>query len=106
MIILTDNANNEYKLEFNRKTVSAMENNGFVLNLDRPNTVVDALFYGAFQMHHRKIDRDKVREIWAQQTHKSDLLTALVKLYQKPLDDLMAEPEDESDEANPTWKEV
>lgn len=105
MIILKDNNGNEYKLEFNRKTVAAMESNGFVMDLERPNTMIDALFYGAFQMHHKRIDREFVRKIWDQQSNKEGLLTALVKLYQKPLEDLMAEPED-ADAENPTWKEI
>lgn len=105
MIILKDSNGNEYKLEFNRKTVSAMENDGFILNLERPNTMIDRLFYGAFQMHHKRIDREAVRKIWDDQLNKEGLLTALVKLYQKPLDDLMAEPEGDAEE-NPTWKEV
>ena len=105
MIILKDNNGNEYKLEFNRKTVAAMEDSGFKMDLDAPNTMIDRLFYGAFQMHHKRIDREFVRKIWDQQRMKSELLTALVKAYQKPLDDLMAEPEGE-EEANPTWTET
>ena len=104
MIIIKDNNDNEYKLEFNRKTVSSMESSGFILNLDFPNTMIDSLFYGAFQMHHKRIDRDLVRKIWDQQRNKEGLVTALVKLYQKPMEDLMAEPEGEDE--NPTWKEV
>ena len=104
MIILTDSNDKEYKLEFNRKTVANMESNGFVLNLDAPNTMIDALFYGAFQMYHKRIDHEEVRKIWKEQRGKEKLLTALVKEYQKPLEDLMAEPE--GDEENPTWKEV
>jgi hypothetical protein len=99
MIILTDSNDKEYKLEFNRKTVANMESNGFVLNLDAPNTMIDALFYGAFQMYHKRIDREEVRKIWKEQRGKEKLLTALVKEYQKPLEDLMAEPE--GDEENP-----
>lgn len=105
MIILKDGKGNEYQLEFNRRTIMNMESSGFVLNLDSPYTCVDALFYGAFQMHHKRIDREKVRDIWKEQTQKENLLTALVRLYQKPIEDLMAEPED-ADEENPTWKEV
>ena len=104
MIILKDENGKEYSLEFNRKTVAAMENNGFVLDLDRPNTMIDNLFYGAFQMHHKRIDRETVRKIWDDQTQKEQLLTALVKAYQKPLEELMSEPE--GAEANPTWKEI
>lgn len=105
MITIKDSNGKEYSLEFNRRTVESMEDSGFKLNLDAPNTMIDRLFYGAFQMHHRRIDREQVRKIWDVQSHKSELLTALVKAYQKPLDDLMAEPED-ADPENPTWKET
>lgn len=105
MIIIKDEAGKEYQLEFNRKTIMSMESNGFVLNLDAPMTCVDSLFYGAFQAHHKRIDRETVRKIWAVQNPKEGLLTALVKLYQKPIEELMAEPEG-ADEENPTWKEV
>lgn len=104
-IVLKDKNDNEYKLEFNRKTVANMESSGFILDLEKPNTMIDSLFYGAFQMWHKRIDREKVREIWRDQRGKEKLLTALVKEYQKPLEDLMAEPEGEENE-NPTWKEV
>ena len=105
MIILHDKEGNEYKLDFNRKTVASMENSGFILDLDKPNTMIDSLFYGALQMYHKRIDREKARKIWDDQGNKEGLLTALVKLYQKPLEDLMAEPDD-FDSENPTWKEV
>lgn len=105
MIILKDSNGNEYKLEFNRKTVNAMEDNGFILDLDKPNTVIERLFYGAFQMHHKRIDRETVRKIWADQRDKEKLITVLGKMYRQPLDDLLAEPEGDPEE-NPTWKEV
>jgi len=98
----------DYTLEFSRKTVIAMEDSGFRLDLETPNSMVDRLFYGAFQMHHKKIDREFVRGIWAAQKDKEGLLSELVKLYKAPLDDLMAEPEGAEGEENPTptWKVV
>lgn len=98
----------DYKLEFNRKIVSSMEDSGFVIDLDKPNTMVDRLFYGAFQMNHKRIDRELVRKIWAAQTGKEALLAELVKEYQKPLEELMAEPTAPEGEENPTptWRAV
>lgn len=93
----------DYQLEFNRKTVSAMEDSGFVLDLDRPNTFIDRLFYGAFQMHHKKIDHEFVRKIWNAQRGKEALVTALVSEYKKPLDELMDEPTGEEENPTPTW---
>lgn len=106
IVITYDNV--AYTLEFSRKTVMAMEDSGFELDLAKPNSMVDRLFYGAFQMHHKKIDREKVRNIWSEQRDKEGLLAELVKLYKAPLDDLMAEPEGAEGEENPTptWKVV
>ena len=36
---------------------------------------------------------------------KEKLIVALTRLYQKPLEDLMDEPEGDAEE-NPTWEEV
>ena len=112
MLIVKDSKGKEYTLEFNRKTIMAMENNGFVLNLDAPMTCVDSLFYGAFQMHHKKIDHEFVRKVWNAQRGKEALITALVSEYKKPLDELMDEPVDEEtdnteeDLALPIYEEV
>ena len=97
---------NDYTLEFNRKTVRRMEESGFVVDTNKPATMITELFRGAFQMHHKRIDREFVRKLWDKQRNKEGLLTALVKAYQKPLEDLMAEPEGDADEENPTWKET
>ena len=102
----------EYTLEFSRKTVAAMEDSGFVIDLDKPNTMVDRLFYGAFQMHHKRIERDFVRKIWDAQFAKDQLLAEIIRLYREPLDDLMADPKlpegEDNEGANPTpaWKVV
>ena len=103
-IILKDKDGNEYTLEFNRKTVERMERNGFVVDTDRPYTMITQLFNGAFQMHHRKIDADRVQRIWDEQTKKDDLLQALVQMYMEPITSLMQDPEGEDE--NPTWKMV
>jgi len=49
---------------------------------------------------------EKVKAIWKQQSRKDDLLGALTKLYMKPLEDLMAEPEGDEENENPTWETV
>ena len=101
-IILTMEDGTEYTLEFNRKSVELMERNGFKLDTETPNTMISELFQGAFRMHHKGMTPDRIREIWDAQRKKDDLLTALTKLYMKPLNDLMAEPEGEDD--SPTWE--
>ena len=93
----------DYTLEFNRKVVKRMEENGFVVDPNKPATMVTELFRGAFQMHHRRIDPALVEEIWDAQKKKEDLLTILIQMYYEPISALMEEDADEEEE-NPTWK--
>ena len=103
-IILKDEKGNSYTLEFNSRVVKNMERKGFKLDTDYPYTMIDEIFLGALQMHHKGIMPEKAKEIWNGQKHKDDLLAALTKLYMKPLEDLMAEPEGEDNDDTPTWE--
>ena len=105
-INLKDKEGNVYKLEFNARVVKAMERKGFKIDTDYPLTMIDDLFLGAFQMHHKNINPDKAKEIWKQQSKKDDLLAVLIKLYMMPLEDLMDEGQDENENADPTWETV
>ena len=105
-VIISDKAGNKYTLEFNARVVKNMERRGFQLNTEYPHTMIEDLFLGAFQMHHKGITPDRAKEIWKQQTKKDELLGILTKLYMKPLEDLMAEPEGEDENADPTWETV
>lgn len=104
-IIVKDAEGNKYVLRFTRREVERMERNGFKVDTDKPNTMIKDLFRGAFKAEpaSRFVSDQKIDEIWHAQSKKDELLTALTKLYMKPLEDLMAEPEDASDE-NPTWE--
>lgn len=105
-VIIGDKEGNKYTLEFNARVVKNMERRGFKIDTDFPHSMIDDLFLGAFQMHHRNIMPEKVREIWKQQTKKDDLLGILTKLYMKPLEELMAEPEGNEENETPTWETV
>lgn len=100
--IVLKHGDREYTLEFNRKVVERMERNGFEIDTDKPYTMVTTLFRGAFQMHHRGVDNDKIQEIWDAQNKKEDLLAALVQMYMEPITSLMGDAEGEDE--NPTWK--
>jgi len=101
-VIISDKENNKYTLEFNARVVKNMERRGFKIDTDYPYTMIDDLFLGAFQAHHKGITPEQAKEIWNQQTAKEKLLGALTKLYLKPLEDLMADDEN----ADPTWETV
>ena len=103
-VIIQDKNGVKYTLEFNARVVKNMERRGFKIDTDYPRTMIEDLFVGAFQMHHKGMMPEKIMDIWADQTKKDELLGILTKLYMKPLEDLMAEPEGE--EENPTWETV
>jgi len=105
-VVISDKNGAKYTLEFNARVVKSMERRGFKIDTDYPHTMIEDLFLGAFQMHHKGITPDQAKEIWKQQTHKDDLLGVLTKLYMKPLEDLMAEPESDEENENPTWETV
>ena len=102
-VAVRDEKGNRYVLEFNSRVVKRMERNGFKIDTDFPNTMIDELFTGAFRMHHKGITPERAREIWKFQTKKDELLGILIKLYMKPLEDLMDEPEGDEN-ADPTWE--
>ena len=106
-IILKDENGTSYTLEFNARVVKNMERRGFKIDTDYPLTMIDDLFLGAFQMHHKGMMPDKAKAIWKFQKGKDELLGILIKLYMKPLEDLMEENKNEEDtNENPTWETV
>ena len=66
----------EYTLEFTRRTVKQMEDEGFVAqDIDRkPMTLLPALFAGAFKAHHRFVKQDVIDKIYAGMPHKDELI--------------------------------
>ena len=102
-VTVRDANGTKYTLEFNSRIVKRMERNGFKIDTDYPNTMIDELFTGAFQMHHKGMTPERIREIWKYQRKKDELLGILTQLYMKPLEDLMDEP-DEGDDKDPTWE--
>jgi hypothetical protein len=86
----------EYTLEYTRRTIKQMEDEGFVArNIDdRPMTLLPALFAGAFKAHHRFVKTDVIDEIYAHMPNKEDLIGKLAEMYNEPIVSLMEEPED------------
>ena len=76
-ITLRDKEGNAYTLEFNARVVKSMERKGFKIDTDYPLTMIDDLFLGAFQMHHKGIMPERAKAIWKQQGKKDELLGAL-----------------------------
>lgn len=86
----------EYTLEYTRRTIKQMEDEGFVArNIDdKPMTLLPALFAGAFKAHHRLVKPDVIEEIYAHMPNKDKLIEKLAEMYNEPIVSLMEEPED------------
>ena len=93
----------EYVLEYNRKSVEAMEKKGFVASdiNTKPMTILPLLFAGAFIANHKYIKQETIDEIYSKMTNKSELISKLAEMYNEPIMALVDEP-DES-EGNVTW---
>jgi hypothetical protein len=88
----------EYTLEFTRRTVKQMEDEGFVAqDIDRkPMTLLPALFAGAFKAHHRFVKQDVIDKIYAGMPHKDELIGKLAEMYNDPIVTLMEEPDEKA----------
>ena len=58
---------NEYCLEYTRKSVEQMERKGFKVSdiMEKPITTLPTLFAGAFLAHHRNIKPEVIDEIFS-----------------------------------------
>lgn len=107
MTIITEEK--EYKLEFTRKTVQKMEEQGFVMSeiSDKPATMIPLLFAGAFLVNHRFVKRDVINAIYDTIKNKDELLSKLIEMYQEPILSLMGTDDaekSEEDEGNAIWE--
>lgn len=86
----------DYTLEFTRRTIKQMEDEGFVARQidDRPMTLLPALFAGAFKAHHRFVKQDVIDKIYAAMPNKEELIGKLAEMYNEPILSLMDEPEE------------
>lgn len=86
----------DYTLEYTRRTIKQMEDEGFVArNIDdKPMTLLPVLFAGAFKAHHRFVKQDVIDEIYAHMPNKDKLIEKLAEMYNEPIISLMEEPED------------
>ena len=93
----------EYTLEYTRRTVSEMENKGFVASdiEAKPMTILPMLFEGAFLAHHRFIKKDVIDDIFNHITNKEELIGKLAEMYNEPIMALVSEPE--KSERNVVW---
>lgn len=94
---------NEYCLEYTRKSVEQMERKGFKVSdiMEKPITTLPTLFAGAFLAHHRNIKPEVVDEIFSKMKGKDNLIGKLAEMYNEPIMALIDEPEEA--EGNLEW---
>lgn len=85
----------EYTLEYTKRTIKAMEAEGFVPgDIDsKPMTMLPLLFAGAFKAHHRFVRQEVIDDIYDSLPDKEGLVGALAEMYNEQLTCLMKEPE-------------
>lgn len=86
----------EYTLEYTRRTIQQMEDEGFVAKQidDKPMTLLPALFAGAFKAHHRFVKQDVIDQIYENMPNKDKLIEKLAEMFNEPIMSLMEEPKD------------
>ena len=96
-----------YTLEYTRRTVKTMEDNGFNAGMiaEKPMTMLPMMFRGAFLANHRHLRTDVIDEIFDHVCNKEALMSKLSEMYAEPFNALMDEPE-EGGEGNAEWTEI
>lgn len=94
-----------YTLEFNRRTASVMEKQGFKINelTDLPATMIPLLFHGAFLMHHPNVKGEVKERIFEQLRGRTKLIQALAEMYVEAYNSLFDDGDEDADEGNPGW---
>lgn len=92
----------EYTLEYTRKSVEIMEQQGFILDeIDtKPMTTLPKLFSGAFLANHKFVKKEVVDKIFAQIKNKDEFVLKLAEMYNEPIATLIDEPT----EGNVQWE--
>lgn len=96
----------EYILEYNRKTVSDLENMGFVASefASKPATMLPLAFRGAFLKNHKFIKQDLIDEIFAHIKNKQELISSLSEMIVECYQSLMSDEVEGDGEGNASWE--
>ena len=105
-IKLNDADGKDYTLSFNLRSVKQMADNGFNIQdaIDNPVSGIPKLFAGAFLRYHRTLPQNKIDELWDSIENKEGFITALVELFNEPIEKLFGEPEENAKKAK--WEVI
>lgn len=108
VINITTKEGKEYTLEYTRRSVKIMLDNGFEIDDLKGAKAILALpelFEGAFIAHHPKAKKADVMEIYKTLKNKEELVSVLIGMFTEPLnamfDEITEDPEEGS--GNATW---
>lgn len=96
----------DYTLEYNREAIRFMEKKGLnVSEVDeKPLTMVEILWQGAFLKNHRKEKLEKIEEIYDSIGNKSELNAALSEMFIEAYSILIGDSEETDDSKKIEWK--
>lgn len=97
---------NDYVLEYDRKSIEIMENNGLDLYAvkSKPASMISILWQGAFLKNHRKEKIERIQEIYNNISNKSDLNATLTEMVYETYSALFGDGDGENDSKNIDWK--
>lgn len=96
----------EYILEYNRKTVSDLENMGFIASefANKPATMLPLAFKGAFLKNHKFLKQEVIEEIFGHITDRQGLIAQLSEMIVECYQSLMGDEVKEDAEGNASWE--
>jgi len=96
----------KYTLEYDRKAIEIMENNGLKIDeiKSKPASMISILWQGAFLKNHKKEKIEKIQEIYENIGNKSELNSCLSEMAIETYSVLLGDNEDEDNSKNIDWK--
>jgi len=96
----------EYILEYNRKTVSELENMGFIASefANKPATMLPLAFRGAFLKNHKFLKQDIIDEIFTHISDRQGLIAQLSEMIVECYQSLMGDEVEDDKEGNVSWE--
>lgn len=97
----------DYTLEYNREAIKFMEREGLDINeiQNKPLTMIDIMWKGAFWKNHRKEKNDKIEEIYDAIKNKTELNAALSEMFLETYSILIGDSEETGEDSkNIEWK--
>jgi hypothetical protein len=99
--------NEKYVLEYNRDTISILEQQGFSINelTTKPMTMLPLAFQGLFYKNHKYVKKSYVDECYKRFKNKEHLLEVISGMLLEAYETL-TEDEEVGDKGNIDWKIV